>query len=315
MKKFISILLIALLCATALTGCKKEQVAVNVAALMGPTGMGIVGLMEDEYAGKYKVSISSAPDDITSAFISGSLDIAAVPINVASVLYNRLEGDVVMLCVNTLGVLYVLESGDSVNTIADLAGKTIYATGQGATPEYVLNALLEKNGLADQVQVEYKSEHSELATLLASGMVELGMLPEPNVTAVLAQNPDIRIALDLTAQWNDVSETTLVQGCVIARREFVTENADTIAKFLEDYAASVQFVNEDAEAAAQLMETHGIMPKAALAQKAIPNANIVCWTGEQMRVAAADMLQVLFDANPKSVGGALPGADLYYEAR
>jgi NitT/TauT family transport system substrate-binding protein len=314
-KKLTAILLAALLCAAIFAGCAKAPVNMNIGALMGPTGMGIVGLMDEKYAENYTVSISSAPDDVTASFISGAIDVAAVPINVASVLYNKLEGDVVMLCVNTLGVLYVLEQGDTVNGIADLAGKKLYATGQGATPEYVINYLLEQNGIVDQVEVEYKAEHSELATLLASGEVTLGMLPEPNVTATLAQNANLRVALDLTDEWDKVSDTTLVQGCVIARRAFVEENGAAIDQFLKDYNDSVTFVNGNKPEASLLIEQYGILPKAAVAEKAIDNCNIVCWTGGEMKAAAEGMLQVLFSANPQSVGGALPGADLYYGAK
>lgn len=285
----------------------------NVAALKGPTGMGIVALMGQEYASQYAVTLASSPDEVTAAFIAGSLDIAAVPINLGAVLYNKLEGDVAMLAVNTLGVLYILENGDSIQSIADLSGKTLGATGQGSTPEYVLNYLLEKNGIAD-AKVEYYTEHSELATLLTAGDVKLGMLPEPNVTATLAQNADLRVALDLTAEWSKVSDTKLVQGCIIARKSALEGREADITKFLKDYEASTAFVNGHHKKASILIEQYGIMAKAALAQKAIGKSNIVCLTGEEMRAAASGMLQVLFEANPKSVGGALPGDDFYYGA-
>lgn len=283
----------------------------RIAALKGPTGMGMVALMGEEYAKQYDITLASAPDDVTASLISGSLDIAAVPINLAAVLYNKLEGDVEMLAVNTLGVLYVLENGDTVQSLQDLSGKILGATGQGSTPEYILNYLLEKNGLAD-VQVEYYSEHSELATLLASGDVSLGMLPEPNVTAALAQNAALRVALNLTEEWGKVSGTALVQGCIIARKSAVEGKEAALAQFLTDYAASTAFVNGHHDKASLLIEQYGVMAKAALAKKAIPNCNIVCLTGEEMRAAADGMLQVLFAANPKSVGGAVPGDDFYY---
>lgn len=297
------------------TPAASEQIAapLNIAALKGPTGMGIVALMGDEFASKYAVTLASSPDEVTAAFIAGQVDVAAVPINLAAVLYSKLEGDAVMLAVNTLGVLYVLENGDSVNSIADLSGKTLGATGQGSTPEYVLNYLLEKNGVTD-TEVEYYSEHSELATLLASGDVELGMLPEPNVTATLAKNADLRVALDLTEEWSKVSDTKLVQGCIIARKSTLEGSEAQIDRFLDDYAASTAFVNGHHQKAAILIEQYGIMASAALAQQAISKSNIVCLTGADMRAAAGGMLQVLFDANPKSVGGALPGDDFYYGA-
>ncbi|MDR0840413.1 MAG: ABC transporter substrate-binding protein [Christensenellaceae bacterium] len=290
---------------------KPAPAPLRIAALKGPTGMGIVALMEPQYANQYAITIASAPDEVTAGIISGNLDIAAVPTNLASVLYNKLEGDVVMLAVNTLGVLYVLEDGDTIHSLADLSGKTLYATGQGATPEYALNFLLEKNGLSD-VTVEYYSEHSELATLMASGDVKLGMLPEPNVTATMAQNETLRIALDLTEEWNKVSDTTMVMGCIIARKSAIAGNEAAIKQFLTDYAASTAFVNKKHQMASQLIAQYGIIPKAELAQKAIPKCNIVCLTGDEMRTAAQGMLQVLFDADPKSVGGALPQQDFYW---
>ena len=207
----------------------------------------------------------------------------------------------------------MVENGNEIASIADLAGKTLYATGQGSTPEYIINYLLEKNGISDQVTVEYKAEHSELAALMAGGEVELGMLPEPNVTATLAKNADLRIALDLTEEWAKVSDTGLVQGCIIARSSFVDDNRAAIEAFLKDYKASAAFVNEHHEKASLLMESYGIIPSAALAKSAIGKCNIVCLTGEDMRAAAGGMLTVLFEANPKSVGGTLPGEELYYK--
>ncbi len=314
MKKFIC-LLMALVLAFAFAGCAPaaDQTAINIGTLKGPTGMGMVGLMGEEYP-LYNITLAGAPDEINASFISGAIDVASVPVNLAPVLYSKLEGDVVVLAVNTLGVLYVIENGDAVNAIGDLAGKTVYATGQGATPEYILQYLLEKNGLSEQTKVEFMGEHSELASQLAAGKVELGMLPEPNVTATLAQNEGLRVALDLTKEWEAVCDTPLVQGCLIARKSFVQEHGDAVEKLLADYAASVAFVNEHHEKASLLIENYGIMAKAALAKKAIGRCNIVCLTGAEMKAAADGMMQVLYSANPKSVGGKLPGDDFYYGA-
>jgi len=217
-----------------------------------------------------------------------------------------------MLAVNTLGVLYVLEAGEEIQAIGDLAGKTLYATGQASTPEYMLSHILTQNGLSESVTVEYLAEHSELAALAAAGEVSLAMLPEPNVTATMLKNPDLRVALNLTEEWNKISDTEPVQGCIIARRAFVEENPEAVSDFLVQYADSTAFVNESPKEAAALIEKHGIMASAAAAEKAIPNCNIVCLTGTEMQAAASAMLQVLFEANPKSVGGAMPGDDLYH---
>ncbi len=316
LKKMVSVLLVLAFAALLFAGCAQTPSApINVGGLKGPTGMGMTKLMGEEYAEKYAVTLTGAPDDITAKLISGELDVAAVPVNLASVLYNKTEGDIVMLAVNTLGVLYVLENGDTVHSLADLSGKTLLATGQGSTPEYMLNYLLAGAGLADSVTVEYKAEHSELATLMASGDVALGMLPEPNVTSVLMGNENVRIALDLTEIWKEAAGVEPVQGCIVARKEYLDQNKKAVEAFLADYAKSVAYVNENIDDAAALMETYGVIPKAAVAKNAIPNSNIVCVTGADMRTMAEAMLTVLFDANPKSVGGALPGDDFYYSGK
>ncbi|MCE5235290.1 MAG: MqnA/MqnD/SBP family protein [Clostridiaceae bacterium] len=314
-KKLVSLFVLTLMLAAAALGCAAQDTAtVRIAALKGPTGMGLVALMGDEYKNEYAITLSGAPDEVSAGFIAGETDVAAVPINLAAALYNKLGGEAVMIAVNTLGVLYVLENGDTVNALTDLSGKTLYATGQGATPEYVLNYLLEKNGLSD-VTVEYKTEHSELAALMAAGEITLGMLPEPNVSAAMAQNENLRVALDLTEEWNKVSATPLVQGCLIVRRAFLEEHEGAVKRFLTDYAASTAYVNKNHKKAAALMELYGVVPSEAIAQKAIGNSNIVCLTGDEMKAAAAGMLQVLFDFNAKSVGGAVPGDGLYYGAK
>lgn len=315
MKKLISLIMIAALALCVLAGCAKttvDETVINIAALKGPTGMGIAPLTDKTAYPHYNISIESAPDVVTSAFIAGDIDVAAVPINVASVLYNKLEGDVVMLGVTTLGVLYVLEAGDTVQTISDLSGKTLYATGQGSTPEYIINYLLEQNGLTDSVSIEYTAEHSELASLLASGEVTLGMLPEPNVTATLAKNSSLRVALDLTEEWDKVCDTQLVQGCLIARESFVTEHKDAINTLISDYEAATKLVNTKHDVAAQLIVDNGILADVTLASNAISRCNIVFLASSEMKTAAAGMFEVLFASNPKSIGGALPADDLYY---
>ena len=296
-----------------------EKAKLNVVALKGPTGMGMVQLMQadeqEQTAVDYAVILAATPDEISGKLITGEADIAAAPINLAAALYNKTEGKVKIIAVNTLGVLYILENGDSVHSIADLANVKLYATGQGATPEFVLNYLLEKNGVLGKVETSYMAEHAELAALIASGVgdVKVAMLPEPNVTVSLLKNKELRIALDLTEEWNKVSGgVPLVQGCIVARSEVLEERPEAVAKFLEEYAASTAFANEKLDEAAALMETYGILPSAAAAKAAIPNCNIVCITGEDMKASAQNMLQVLFDADPKSVGGKLPGDEFYY---
>lgn len=298
----------------AFAACSKKQddTEIRIAALKGPTGMGMVKLADKQNYPNYTVSIEASPDALNPRIISGEVDVAAVPVNLASVLYNKLDGDISVLAVSTLGVLYVVEAGSEVNSVADLAGKTVYATGQGATPEYILNYLLDKNGVAGSVEVNYVGEHAALATMLADGSAEIGMLPEPNVTSTLAGNDNLRIALNLTEEWNKVCSTELVQGVVIARKSFVNEHPEAIEQFLREYERSSAFVNENIDEAAKLIVDVGILGNVEIAKKAIPNCNISFSKGEAMHKAVEGMLAVLFEANPKSIGGKLPDKDFYY---
>ena len=299
----------------------EERATVRVGGLKGPTAMGMVKLMEEDAAGTtandYEFTLAGSADEINPLVIKGELDIAAVPTNVASVLYNKTEGQVEILALNTLGVLYVVENGNTIQSVEDLRGKTIYSTGKGATPEYALNYILGENGLAagTDVTVEYKSEHSELASLLAAGQADLAVLPQPFVTSVLAKNPDVRIALNLTEEWDKVTEdgSKLTMGALVVRKDFAESNPEAVRNFLKEYQASTQYVTDEAnlDDAAALIEQYGII-SAAVAKQALPYCNIVCITGEEMRTAAEGFLSILAKANPQSVGGTLPAEDFYY---
>lgn len=316
MKRIVAMItaVVMLFSLAAFAACSKKQddTEIRIAALKGPTGMGMVKLADKQNYPNYTVSIEASPDALNPRIISGEVDVAAVPVNLASVLYNKLDGDISVLAVSTLGVLYVVEAGSEVNSVADLAGKTVYATGQGATPEYILNYLLDKNGVAGSVEVNYVGEHAALATMLADGSAEIGMLPEPNVTSTLAGNDNLRIALNLTEEWNRVCSTELVQGVVIARKSFVNEHPEAIEQFLREYEKSSAFVNENIDEAAKLIVDVGILGNVEIAKKAIPNCNISFSKGEAMHKAVEGMLTVLFEANPKSIGGKLPDKDFYY---
>ena len=308
MKKRIALLTLAVVLLFALGCAKAPTEPVNIAALKGPTGMGISYMMED--TAKYNVELQDAPDVVVGKFVSGEIDIAAVPLNLAAVLYNKTEGNVVLLNLDTLGVLYIVENGETVQSLADLAGKTIYASGEGATPQYVLDYLLAQNGLTDQVTVEYVGEHTALAAMVASGEAQIALLPEPFVSAVMVKNPAVRVALDLNTAWEEASGTKLVMGVYIASRTFYNEHPDQVKAFLADYAASVEKVNTFADAAQKIADL-GIVGSAAIAEQAIPRSYIVSITGEEAKFAASAVLNVLFTANPASVGGKLPGDDLY----
>ncbi len=311
-------LLCALLAALLLLGSAAfAQEPARVYALKGPTGIGMTGVMRDK-PDDYAFTLCGAPDEIVAAVASGSADIAACPTNLAATLYQKTQGSVQLLALNTLGVLHVVTSDASIDSIDDLAGRTVYATGQAGVPEYVIDYILAQNGLKDSVTVEYVAEHSELATLLAGGKADTGILPEPHVTSALMQNDSLRAALDVTALFDEAAKKAgndgmvLSMGCVVVRRAFAQEHPEQVEAFLADYAASVEFVNGDVEAASQLVERFGVLPKAAVAKRAIPNCHIVFVAGEAMRAQIEPLYALLLEANPKSIGGKMPGDDFYY---
>ena len=289
----------------------------RVFTLAGPTGIGMAGIMEGN-EGAYEFTLCSAANDIVAAIASGSADVAACPTNLAATLYQKTSGAVQLLALNTLGVLHVVTADESIQSVQDLAGRTVYATGQGSVPEYALSYILEQNGLTGSVTVEYVAEHSELATMLAAGRAQIGVLPEPHVTSALMQNDSLRAALDVTALFEDAAradgkeDMVLSMGCVIVRRTYAQEHPEALAQFMADYAASVEMVNADVSGAAQLVQKHGILPKAAVAERAIPNCHIVFITGEAIRAQIEPLYQLLYDANPASVGGAMPDDAFYY---
>ena len=294
-----------------------------IAGLKGPTTMGMVKLMDDAeqglYDNSYTVTMYGAADEIVPLLSKGELDMAAVPANLAATLYQKLEGKVQVAAINTLGVLYVVTTGDAeVTSVADLAGKTVYSTGKGTTPEYALNYILTQNGLdpAADLTIEYKSEATEVTAMLAeAGEGAVAVLPQPYVTIASTQNENLRVALDLTEEWDKVNaESTLVTGVLVVNSDFAKENEAAFAEFLEDYAASIEYVNANVAEAAELVANYGIVPKAPVAEKALPACTIVYIAGEEMKADLQGYLQVLYDQNPDSVGGALPGDDFYYGA-
>ena len=296
-----------------------EKTTIRIGGLKGPTSIGMVKLMEDDEtnstANDYDFTVAGSADELTPLLIRGELDMAAIPANLASVLYNRTEGAIQILAVNTLGVLYIVETGNSVQSLADLKGKTIYATGKGSTPEYTLLYLLEKAGLDPEkdVTVEFKSEPTEVVALLKAQPEAVAMLPQPYVTAAQAQVEGLRIAVDLNEAW-EAAETgsKLLTGTIVVRREFAEANPEAIEAFVTEYRASTEFANENVSEAAQLVEKYGIAT-AAIAEKAIPYCNITCMEGAEMKAAMQVYLGVLYEKNPDSVGGALPDDAFYYE--
>jgi len=336
--KILSILL-ALICAFGLIACSPDSgngtstttlgdgnvtpdknLDVNVTVLSGTTGMGMAKLMSDSKDGKaalkYNFTVISDATQISAGIIGGSIDIAAVPTNLASTLYKKTNGGVQVLAINTLGVLYLIEKGNTVTDIASLKGKTVYVPGQGTNPEYILKYIIENNNMkvGEDVIFDYTYNSPDaLSTAVAGGLVDIALLPEPKVTVVKAQNKELRTAIDLTAEWDKVaSEGSLVQGCIIARKEFVDAHKVEINAFLDEYKASVEYIDTNLDDAAEKIAAAGILPKAQIAKAAIPNCNIIYAEGSAMKTALAEFYKILYSVEPKAIGGAIPADGLYY---
>ena len=295
-----------------------ESVTVRLAGLKGPTSMGMVKLLADAEEGNtvnaYEFTMAGSADEITPLLIKGDLDIAALPVNLGAVLYGKTEGEIRFAAVNALGVIYICEKGgETVTDIESLKGRTIYATGKGSTPEYALTYLLSEHGLDinTDVTMEWKSEPTEVVALMKEEENAVAMLPQPYVTVASGQVEGLHIALDLTEEWNKLDNgSEFITAGILVRKAFAEEHPEAVEAFLAEYAASTEYVNENPAEAAVLIEQFEIV-KAAVAEKAIPYCNIVCITGEEMKTMTEGYLQVLYDLEPKAVGGALPGDDFY----
>ncbi len=316
MKKILSVILAAVF-VLALFSCKApEKLEVNVAMLKGPTGMGAAYLMSKNEEGKadnkYTFTLESAPDAVVAGIVKGEFDIAAVPTNLAATLYARDGVDVVAAAINTLGVLYIVENGNTVNSVSDLAGKKVVMSGQGTAADAVLTRLIAAK-VADpsSVTVDYVSEHSEAVTQAVSGAYDIAVLPEPFVTTILSKSDKFRVAVNLTTEWEGAGYGTLCMGGIIASKKFATEHPDALDRFLKEYKESVDYVNANVKEAAALIEKYDIA-KAAVAEKAIPNCNIVCITGADMKTKLNGFFEQLNAFNPKLIGGKIPGDYLYY---
>ena len=290
------------------------EATLRIAGLKGPTTMGLVNLMADEVASSYDFTMYGAADEIVPLLVKGDLDAAAVPANLAATLYNKTNGAVEVACINTLGVLYIVENGETVNSVADLKGQTIVTTGKGTTPEYVLRYVLSENGVDpdSDVTIEYCSEATEALSKVQAGKATIAMLPQPFVTSALSQVEGLRVALDMNEEWQKVAGSKLVTGVLVVRKDAVENDPEAFASFMEGYAASVEAANSDLEGTAALCEQYGVVAKAALAQKALPQCNIVFETGDEMKADLETYFNVLYAADPTSVGGTLPADDFYY---
>jgi len=318
-KKICYCLLAGVLAIGSFTGCgnsgaKKVSVPINVAALNGPTGMGMVKLMEDE-SDKYNISLYQSPDEIVGKLVSGEIDIACIPSNLAAVLYNKTQKGITLLGTNTLGVLYIVENGETIKSLADLKGKTIIMSGKGATPEFILDTVLASAGLdvARDVTVEFMANHTDVASKVITNPGTIALLPEPHVSIAEAKAKTVKVAIDMNAAWQESQKTDLPMGVIVARNDFIKEKGKDLGAFLESYKKSVAFVNKNVDEAAALIAKHKIIPNAAVAKKAIPKCNIVFKDAKESKDSINKFYEVISKIDPKSVGGSIPDEAFYGE--
>ncbi|MCL2841270.1 MAG: ABC transporter substrate-binding protein [Defluviitaleaceae bacterium] len=296
-----------------------ESANIRIAAMRGPTALGLLHLMDTHDSGHtfhdYEFTLLGAPTEVPPLLVRGEIDVAVVPANLASILYNNLDGDIQALAVVTLGVLHIVEIGNEIQSVSDLAGRTIYTTGQGATPEFALNYVLMQNGLTPGVDVHiaFRAEPGEIAALLETGQIEIALLPEPFISTVLARMDNLRVALDLTEAWDKVqSDYSLIMSVVVARREFLENHPAAMASFMDEYATSIAFMTTNISEGAQLAVDFELIPALPIAESALPRTNIVFITGAEMQQNLMGFFNVLYNAYPASIGGALPSEDFFF---
>lgn len=323
MKKFLSLtlaIILVIVSVLTLSSCgKKTDDAIKVTTLNGTTGFGMAPLMKDHSLGDtkndYEFSVESDPSVVTAGLINGTIDIAALPTNAAANVYNKTNGGVQIIAINTLGVLYVVTNGVEINSISDLEGKTIYCPAQN--PLFITKYILEKNGLTGKVTVDSTTyaKPDALRDAVKAGAVEIAILPEPMVTIAKSGNQNVKVALDLTEEWNKISDgKQLVQGCVVVRTEFANEYPGSVKSFLKEYKKSIEAVNDDPEGSASAIKEFGIFANENVAKNAIPKCNIAYMDGENMKEAMQNFLEAMNSIAPASIGNAIPGDDFYYGA-
>ena len=321
-----ALLVILFIMIMMLSGCgetkssQDEKLVVRVGAMSGPTAMGMVKMMQDAESGNYKqiykfADLSTDPSTFVAPLTKGEIDIAAVPANLASVIYNNTDGKIQVIAVNNLGVLNIVERGETITGIKDLAGKKIYATGQGATPEYTLRHILKKNDIDPDkdLTIQWCADTTEALSYVSADEEAIAMLPQPFATAAMKQTEDLRIAIDLNDAWGEIEpDCDIITGVVVARTEFIESYPDAVTTFLKDYEESMKFTNENAKEASELIASYGIVAKAPIAEQAIPGCHLMFIKGQEMKTKISGYLQILFDENPASIGGSLPEDDFYY---
>ncbi|MCL1792527.1 MAG: ABC transporter substrate-binding protein [Oscillospiraceae bacterium] len=327
MKKFLAAICASALFFGAFPACSDKKdgppADVAVAAIKGPSAIGMIKLMDDADGKKiqtnnFSFEIYPNADEIVPKIVQGKIDIAAVPPNLSSVLYSSMQGKIQVIAITTLGMMYVAENGETINSLEDLRGKTVYAAFKGKSPEYDLNYILKENGIDPEkdLVIEWKSEHSESVAAIAANENAIAVLPQPFAAIAQTANENIRIALDLNHEWDEIQKKSgnpsmLITGVVVARAEFIDENPGAISDFLERYKESVNYAINNVGETAELVGKYGIFPE-AVAQKAIPYCNMTFIEGQNMKEKLSGYLGILFGQNPNSVGGALPNEDFYF---
>ena len=325
MKKIFTIMLVAILL-PAFVSCSSQEYpqnydapTVRIAAMRGPTALGLLQLMDaaeqDNTIGNYEFTLLGMPDQVPPLLARGDIDIAAVPSNLAAILHNNPDIDIQVLAIVTLGVLHIVDTTGEIHSVSDLAGRTIFVSGQGAMPEFALNYVLSQNGLTPgvDVNIEFRAEHTEIAAMLEAGIAEIALLPEPFVSTVLARVEGLRPALDLTEEWNRIQpDYGLIMSVVIGRRSFLEENPATVTTLLAEYAASIEFVTSNIPQAAQLAARFDIIPNAAIAETALPRTHITFLNGEEMKRNLMGFYNVLYAQAPQSIGGRLPDETFFF---
>lgn len=293
-----------------------DQGTVNVGSLKGPTTMGLVNLMKKAENGNttdtYAFTMKVAADELAADLVAGNLDIALIPANLASVLYKKTEGGIVVIDINTLGVLTCVTGDENIHSVLDLAGKTVVLTGQGTTPEYVLRYLLEQYGVTD-CTLDFRAEATEVAALLAEDPTLIAVLPQPFATVAQVQNEALGVAFTLTDAWAAVEKNSqLLTGVTVVRRAFLEEHEPSVQRFLAEHVLSTYLAGDKPADTAALVAEYGIIEKAPIAEKALPYCGVTCITGNAMQEALSGYLEVLYSLDPASVGGQLPDDAFYY---
>ena len=322
MKKIFSLTLAVLMLVLVVAGCGgAERTTIKIAAITGPTGMGMVSLMEKDTEGTakhdYEFTVVTDPTQIVGKITSKEVDIAAVPTNMASAIYQKTSGGVSVLALNTSGNLFIIEKNNTISTIADLKGKTVYSTGQGANPEFILNYVLKKNNLTagTDVQVEYVADAQALIAALKQNPDAILLAPQPAASSILANVEGSKTVIDMTAEFEKAANKKMYMGCIIVRNEFLEANKAAVNEFLKEYEASVNVILTDTETGAALCEKYEIIPKAAIAKKAIPTSGVCFVSGDEMKTALSEYLAICFEEMPKLIGGKLPGEEFYYTGK